>query len=253
MKKEYDGFNGRSISLLLRDAEANRGGLASTALTGMLLLAYPQGDRPEIRSAIKRGGRILDEALIFSLAKRASRPMALRLLGTAAAMDAPGPLFAKLFESVVPELERCSSEERLILARSLAGRINGRRAEADTYARQIRALLFDPNLEVAGGIIPAISKLSRVTKEDIARLLALATRASTRLDAVSALAAVLERGTFPVEDLDPRFWRRAARLALFEDVKIRSGVARILAIQYRGGRRTRGARRVRARGARPRL
>ena len=53
--KEYDGFNGLSISLLLRDAAANRGGIASTALTGMLLLAYPQGDRPGIRSAIKNG------------------------------------------------------------------------------------------------------------------------------------------------------------------------------------------------------
>lgn len=245
---EYDGFNHELIRWLLREAQANRGGIASTTLTGMLLLDHPLGDlRSEIRSAIGKGGRILDEGLMFSLAKRAGRPMALRLLCTAAAWDAPRTLFAKLFESVVPKIERCSSEERLIVASCLVGRINGWKAEADTYAQQIRALLFDPDLEVAGGIIPTITKLSHVTREDIARLLTLTGRASTELNAVSCLASVLERGTFPVEDLDQRFWRRIARLAATEDEWIRSGVARILAMQYRNGHRSRRTGRVRGR------
>lgn len=59
-----------------------------TALTGMLLLDHPLGDlRSEIRSAIDKGSRILDEGLIFSIAKRVGRPMALRLLYTAAPLD----------------------------------------------------------------------------------------------------------------------------------------------------------------------
>jgi hypothetical protein len=252
---EFDCFNHELIKWLLRDAEANRGGIASTALTGMLLLDHPLGElRSEIRSAIDKGGRILDERLMFSLAKRAGRPMALRILCTAAAFDAPAPLFAKLFKTVVPEIERCSSEERLIVAGSLVARINRRTAEADIYARQIRALLFDPDWAVAEDILPTISKLSRVTSEDIARILMLAGRTSTRLGAVSSLAAVLERGTFPVEDLDQRFWRRIARLAAVDDEWIRSGVARILAMQYRSAGRARvrdSARERKARGARP--
>jgi hypothetical protein len=248
---ESDCFNHELIRWLLRDPEANRGGIASTALTGMLLLGHPLGElRSEIRSAIDKGCRILDEGLIFSIAKRAGRPMALRLLYTAAALDAPSSLFAKLFESLVPEIEDLSSEERLIVAAGLVGRTNGWRAEADIYTRQIRAMLFDPNAEVARAIIPTISKLSHVTSEDIARLLALTGRASTRLSAVSSLAAVLERGTFPAEDLDHRFWRQIARLAAFDDEWIRSGVARILAMQYRNGHRTRGTRRMSTRGSR---
>jgi hypothetical protein len=38
---EFDGFNHELIRWLLREAEANRGGIASTALTGMLLLDHP--------------------------------------------------------------------------------------------------------------------------------------------------------------------------------------------------------------------
>jgi hypothetical protein len=248
---EFDCFNHELIKWLLRDAEANRGGIASTVLTGMLLLDHPLGElRSEIRSAIDKGGRILDEGLMFSIAKRAGRPMALRLLYTAAALDAPSPLFAKLFESLAPEIEDLSSEERLIVATGLVGRTNGWRAEADFYARQIRAMLFDSNLEVAGAIIPTISKLSHVTSEDIARLLALTGRANTRLSAVSSLADVMEQGTFPAEDLDQRFWRRIARLAASDDEWIRSGAARILAKQYRNGQRTRGTRRMSKRGSR---
>ena len=243
--EELDYSNRELIRWLLRDAEANGGGIASTALTGMLLLyGPPQEIRSEIRSAIKKGGRILDEDLIFSLARHAGQPMALRVLGSTAMMDAPRPLFAKLFESFVPEIERCSSEERLIIASVLLVRTNGRSEEADTYARQIRALLFNANLDVAGDIAPAIRKLSRVTSEDIARLLAIAGRASTRMTAVSTLAFILEIGTFPVEDLDQRFWRRIARLAADEDEWVRFGVARILAMRYhyRDGLRPRRAR-----------
>ena len=243
--EKLDYANRELIRWLLRDAEANGGGIASTALTGMLLLYFPPEEiRSEIRAAIDKGERILDEDLLFSLARHAGRPMALRVLLSEAAMAAPRPLFAKLFESFVPVIERCSSEERSIISSVLLVRTNRRGEEADTYARQIRALLFNANLEIAGAIAPAIRKLSRATSEDIARLLALTGRTSTRMTVVSALAFMLEIGTFPVEDLDQRFWRRIARLAADEDEWVRFGVARILAVKYhyRDGLRPRRAR-----------
>jgi hypothetical protein len=232
---EFDCFEHELIDWLLRDRGVKGERFANTALTGLLLLAHPAGVlRSQIRSAAGKGN-VLDEALIVSLAKRARRPLALRILCTAAARDASGTFFAQLFDLIVPELERCSREERLTVAECLVGRINFWPVEADAYAPQIRILLHDSGMEIASGVIPTLSKLSRVTTEDIARLTALTGRASTRLNAVSALAAVLERGTFPVEELGPRFWSRIAKLAACEDSWIGSGVARILALKHRSG------------------
>lgn len=246
---EFDCFQHELIDWLLRDGGAKGERVPNTALTGLLLLAHPLGAlRSRIRSAIAKGNR-LDETLIVSLAKRAKRPLALKILCTAAAWDAPGPFFAQLFDLIVPELERCSREERLTVAACLVGRINSWPVEADTYAPQIRTLLHDPSLEVALDIIPTLSKLSRVTTEDIARLTALTGRASTRLNPISSLAAILERGTFPVEELDQRFWRRIAKLAACKDAWIGSGVARILALEHRSGHAIHRDRRVKGRNS----